>query len=1410
MSMKTRVKNVMLMALWMLCVDLVFADGNWSNRFISYKDGLSATHVNDIIQDSQGYIWMGNDMGLCRFDGSHIVNFEWLGNGDRRQPANVGNLYLDDKNQLLWIRTRKYTYSCYNLRTGRFLDYGTPEQQQDAFRRNILIDNGIWLCDTKGIRNITYKDGQLFCTDYSASLGNLPKGDAQRVMQDAAGNIWGMAGESIIVIGPDGKVTVKAENVGVYRMAVWKDCILFLTRTGHLFMYNTQGELIRTDQMPKEQCDLGSQNTGFVWNDKWIMLTSRGTHVYDMLQHTFCIDKSLQMSVPRLLDNSDNTYFVSSAGSLCVFAEGSPMLRLPLLEGINATGDRNRRFSSRVGADGRYYIATFGNGLFIYNPKDASMEHYCANDAVPLITSDFLTDILLDKQGNVWLSQEESGVVCLGKGHALEADIYAPMAGSKGGWRNSICFLGPCDTEGKMIVGTRDNLYYSFSPATGQFRFLGSLPAAVYAYIKDSKGREWIGTRGDGLYLDGQRYISIDNGHYIPTIAIYDLVEDAKGRVWAATNESGLLELTVSDDNKLHYKQFFHHDVNDRRIQRLFLEKHGMLWLASAGGLYSLDTKIDEITEKSFVSYRSPKSQRPFDEMSIVYRDADGNLYAGSRGHGASKLTIDANGNVTQQEIIDKHSGLHGNQITSIIEDSKGNVWIGTSTHISRVEGKSRQVQSFDLPYEIEHAYLTRGAARQLPDGRLLYATSEGLMAVNPDDIRQSSHSPFSPNVTDVAVNGISVNGDERLLNYYQDGAFDLPYGHNNLSITFSNFDYSHKGSAIYQYWLEGYDKGWNESTTETSVSYDNLKPGRYVFHIRAFGSHDNNTEQGTPLVLVIRQPWWNTWWAWSLYILVVGAAVWFFYREWHRRFKLQQEMKLQQQVTEFRLEFFTHVTHEFRTPLAIISGAVDKMSEKNPEGISRKTIQTVKRGTARLRQLVDRLMEFRKISTGNVSLQVEQGDLVVFLQDLMQDFWAIAQQKQQQLTFTPYAKQCLIYFDRHIVDTVVYNLLSNALKYTPDGGRVSLRLSQGADNSLLLVVEDNGPGISPERQKDMYAPFMHGRASAGGMGIGLYTAKQMALTHKGSLTYENTGHGSRFTFSIPANDDVYEATDYRTAKAIDTDDAAETRRAEQIIRELVPNPMNDIRIAVIEDELDMLDQLHAELSNYFIVDTYATGNAGLAGIKANMPSLLVCDVMLPDTNGYDIVRQLRADSVTAQIPVILLTALDDTDHQVKGYKAGADDYMIKPCNIAVLVARIAQLVRWSRSEPVPTVAGADASQAVGESPQVITSKLDRVFLDRLETLVSQHACEQDFSIDSLAEMMHMGRTKFYGRCRDLMGMSPNKYVLQVRMTRAGEMLLTGEKTVAEVSYAVGFGDPSHFNKCFKSFYGMPPSKYGK
>lgn len=402
--------------------------------------------------------------------------------------------------------------------------------------------------------------------------------------------------------------------------------------------------------------------------------------------------------------------------------------------------------------------------------------------------------------------------------------------------------------------------------------------------------------------------------------------------------------------------------------------------------------------------------------------------------------------------------------------------------------------------------------------------------------------------------------------------------------------------------------------------------------------------------------------------------------------------------------------------------------------------------------------------------------------------------------------------FDRHIVDTITYNLLSNAVKYTPQGGCVQVRFGV-ADGNVVLSVEDSGPGIDANRMQQLFKPFMHGYASQGGMGIGLYTAYMMAQTHKGTLTYEPSGRlgGALFKLTLPADEALYDAADYKQAVAVETEENTD-REAEKVIKEMLPKALNDKTIAIIEDDLDMLEQIKAEVGVYFNVVGYTNGKNGIEGLMNEAPSLLICDVMLPDTNGYDIVKQMRANDALKQIPVIMLTALDDEKHQIKGYEVGADDYMVKPCNYRILMARAIQLIKWKeeRLHQEAATDKAESNEETASASPILTSQADKRFIDKVQAIVAQNIANSEFSVDMMAEQMHIGRTKLYGKVKELTGMSPNKLMVAERMRIAADMLEEGELNISEIAYKVGFPEASYFNKCFKQYYGMAPSKYRK
>lgn len=647
--------------------------------------------------------------------------------------------------------------------------------------------------------------------------------------------------------------------------------------------------------------------------------------------------------------------------------------------------------------------------------------------------------------------------------------------------------------------------------------------------------------------------------------------------------------------------------------------------------------------------------------------------------------------------------------------------------------------------------------------------------------------------ITDLAINGISIYEAEneqfltKALNYTRE--ISLPHDKNSLNIHFSNFDYPHIQNAMYQYYLEGIDNTWRPMTSINHTEFSDLNPGSYTLHIRTrIGS--NQWSEETLLHITICQPWYNTVWAWCIYLRIICGAGVLYYRSWLRNFELNQQIALEKQMSDFRINFFTHISHEFRTPLAIIQSAVEKMMTKGEGYASKNNINTLSRGTKRLQRLINQLMEFRKINTGNMKLNVEKGEIISFVRAIFNDLYTVAKQKDVTMNFTPWTSNHEMLFDQEKVETIVYNLLSNAVKYTPDKGIISVKLYL-ENNIVFFSVEDNGPGIKPEREADLFKPFMHGYASKGGMGIGLYTAHQMAEIHKGSLTYERSLDlgGSRFCLALPNDAGKYQPEDIIEKKALD-DHSIDKDEIEMIVKEMTPKAINNVTVMVIEDDPDMLDQIKSELSVYFHVETFMNGKTGYENIRKIKPALLISDIQLPEM----IARAL-------QFVAMELKAKQQAEEKAQQEKALGQETTLK---------ENAPLEKAEQSSCGEVILVKPVKELKKNEPTLLMSTLDKKFKDKLEAIVAQHIGDNNFNVDRLAELLSLGRTTVYNRTKSIMGVSPNIYIQNERLRIAAKLLLEGEYTVSEISEKVGFSDSTYFYKCFKNKFGIAPSKYGK
>lgn len=1384
-------------------------------KFDTYRltthDGLSSNTVFDIWQDPKGFMWFATKNGISRYDSYSMVNFT--------RYFNAAKLAGDLAENLLWY-AHDANYHAIDLQTYKYIDY---EQADSAvtFTKSVLGHRGLWVYDyAQGARFIWRKRNHLAYRDYNFRNKKLKSNNVRSISVDKNGTAWLSTSDGIYRVDTLGNLSCLQPHVDSPKNILLDNKVYFLDKKQNIRVFNLDGRIVSSVPVPSIILSLSSVNDVFSWQGMLVFCSKDGLLSFCPKNRKIAsLGSQYQIKEGIVLDQMNGNCFVQDKDfNLWAFTNTGRIEKLSLIPNSKFTHERHRKYMFHAMKNGKIAISTFGNGLFVYQPKDGSWEHFTADDSSPLITSNYLGCVFVDRQDAIWLNESFLGLSYISKSQTPDVSFALTGTGNRGDWSNSICMVAPTK-DGDAMVGTRDNKLYRLDAKTQSLSFLKNLNAPAYCYYEDAQGHQWLGTRGGGLYVDGVRYATDEKVNKVPCNDFYRFVSDKQGHIWIATPNDGLLQTRYVKGKTLKFKQYLKRNFNESYVSDLDVDQHGNLWVATVNGLYMLPAKTPHVTDQSFVIYNPARKNYPNDCVMLVKCTSDGFIWTSSTGKGICRSHLAQNGKTLETQCLTTQEGLANNNVNAFVDDLHGNLWVSTDDGLSVIKKKNFSARLYPLESTAEQNITVGRCGALLADKTVAFGTLYGVALVNTLAYVGKMDYVIAPYVTDLKVNGKSILSDG-VQAVFKDG-MELSHTQNSLTFCISNFDFEAHHQNLYQYYLEGIDQTWRLPTTSNVAEYGNLRPGTYTLHMRTLGE-DKQVSKETTFRVVILQPWYNTWVAWLFYLAVLAFMAWYVWQNWKEKFDLRQQMKLEKQLTDFRINFFTHITHEFRTPLAIIQNAVDKIVSPDGTQLSRTHVQTAKRGTRRLLRLVNQLMEFRRISTQNIRLEVEKGNLVAFVRDIYQDFWVVAKQKEQIITFMPFERNYEMLFDKHIVETVVYNLLSNAVKYTPTKGIITLKIKV-VDDNLHIFCEDNGPGIEKKQKEELFQPFMHGYVSQGGMGIGLYTAHEMALKHHGNLCLldrDGGQSGCLFDFQLPLEEGVYAADEYRTSQAI-TVAQKEEKQAEMIINELKVEALNNLRIAIIEDDPDMMAQMKTELGTFFKIDAYMDGNSGYEGVCANRPALIVCDVMLPDMSGYEIVRKLKQSEEFFDMPVIMLTALDDDNHKLKGYEAGADDYMVKPCNFRLLVARIVQLITWYRKfkpsekevtkavQPVQKLETTIVKEG-GKEEKIITSVADRNFINKMQAIVAQHIGEKDFTIDQLASQLCMGRTKFYGKVKDLLGVSPNKYISNERMRIAGELILEGELTIAEVGYRVGIIDPSYFNKCFKAYYGCVPSKYGK
>jgi signal transduction histidine kinase/CheY-like chemotaxis protein/AraC-like DNA-binding protein len=641
--------------------------------------------------------------------------------------------------------------------------------------------------------------------------------------------------------------------------------------------------------------------------------------------------------------------------------------------------------------------------------------------------------------------------------------------------------------------------------------------------------------------------------------------------------------------------------------------------------------------------------------------------------------------------------------------------------------------------------------------------------------------------------------------------------------IDFSNLNFRDPKANQFMYILENYEKRWNLSGSFNMATYRNVPPGNYTFLVKSVNSEGVWDENVTSLEIEILPPFWQSNWAILIYLILLGGAAYFAYNLILKFYRLNNAVKVERQLTDYKLRFFTNISHEFRTPLTLIKGSVDTLNElktKMSEPMQH-LVGDLDKNTSHLLRLIDQLMEFRKLQNNKQKLNLQRTDAIEFLKEIYTSFTNVASKTNIEYRFLSTQTSIPIFLDKNKVDKIVFNLLSNAFKFTPRGGKISLVVETNEEAQILrIIVSDNGIGIPKEKQNLLFSRFMQINFSATGTGVGLSLVNEFTALHKGNVKFkENENGGSIFTVELPLNSTAYSTDEFVNEQVVVSKDNKQEiynlsefieQNANDVLLNLLPNaPIagKKYRILVVDDNDDIRDFLTEKLNPYFEVITAEDGDVGIKRSMEDDPDLIICDVMMPGMNGFELTKKLKDDFATCHIPVILLTAYISDEHHTEGIQAGADAYISKPFSMAHLMLQINKLIE-KRERLNKHYASNELVEELIEDIQQDVPDRDSQFLKLVEELLEKHLTDPEFSVDEFAQLTNTGRTLFFKKIKYLTGYSPNEFIRFRRMIKAAELLKTYKYNVSEVSYMVGINDPFYFSKCFKTQFGCSPSRY--
>jgi signal transduction histidine kinase/ligand-binding sensor domain-containing protein/CheY-like chemotaxis protein len=1342
-------------------------------RHLTTEDGLPSNYVWRVLKDSKGFIWIGTNAGLCRYDGYKIKVYQYDPVDSNSLIHSNIRIMIEDKAGNLWVGTM-FGLNKFDPVTEKFTRY-IPHPDKPGSISSIGIscllvdkDGVLWVGTTfdGGFNKydpITdeFKNYKLFPVDTSVN-------NVRSMYEDQSGIFW---------IGTD---------KGLYQ---------FNRETGEFTCIEPQTPL--PDNFMPEYRAMCEDEQGNMWfvTPKAILKYARETTEPAVLRPIMGGEKQFFKSVARdILVEPMNEGHI-----LWIASNGLGKVNWPANEGIRIMPDPadpksivgtsvNHLFKDGTGM---LWIST-AYGLSILDKESTRFEEHC--DFAEKYSCGAKA-FLEDRNGDFWIGTGDEGV------------IHFDSAMNEIHWYNNL----KLNEEGYKISGT------------------------VKDIIEDSEGNIWAGDNKTGVYyLDREKdefvYCKLTD-RPLKSSFVFDLCKDSDGSIWVGT-QYGVFRR--KKDNKL-FTNFSFVPISDppmtRPARSIIEDRSGNLWICvNAFGIFCQPPELKGTD--TFIHYaHNPGDTNSLSNNNVmsVYEDRNSTLWFGTR-YGLNRF--DRNTGNFKNILFDMNEA--SNFIGGITEDNKGNLWLTTQIGLLRfktptaddIANNNFMVKQF-LPFN--KIYLQRISRGK--DGKMFIGAPEtsglGYISFYPDSIEDNQHIPQLV-ITEFQVRNKPVTPDS---NISVKKHIKLNYKENFFTFEFSALDYTNPDKNRYAYYLEGLENDWIYSGNRRLANYTGVPPGNYIFHAKGSNNDGYWNQEGTSLSITILPPPWKTWWAYSLYVLFIGSVLYFIIRFYLKRQRLLNELELEHVQTEkleeldrLKSRFFANISHEFRTPLTLILGPLQSLISLSKDDKTKQDLNIMQRNAHRLQNLINQLLNLSKLESGKMKLQAREENIVALINGYIQSFESLAKQKKIALNFKSTEENIPVFVDKDKIEKILFNLLSNAFKFTGVGGLIEVAVScngSAATDFVEIKISDTGPSIPPDKLTHIFDRFYQADDSytkdQEGSGIGLALTKELVELHHGKITVDSQlGEGTLFTVFLPLGKEYLKPEEI--VNSAEPDEMLEP--VEHIIQFtesetkeiLIDDEKEDTRplLLIVEDNDDLRAYIRSYLADDYRISEAIDGEMGMKKAIEKIPDLIISDVMMPKMDGYELCEKLKTDERTSHIPVVLLTARASMESRIEGLETGADDFITKPFDPVELQTRVKNLIvqrRRLQDRFMKKIRKMGLEHFFEKETEDITP-MDQKFMQRIILIIQKYLSDPDFDVEMLSSAMALSRMQVHRKLMGLSGYTPGNFIRHLRLNKAAELIKNKTGTVSEITFDVGFNNLSYFSKCFKKQFGVLPSEY--